>query len=411
MSPLEGLVIALHGPWGSGKTTILNFVEQYLEQESETTRPIIVKFAPWWFSGQHDLTERFFDQLAGHLKEDDRVSRETLQRIAEFTEAVSELPIDIPIASKLLRSGGKILRAVTEARQKNLTKLKERLENSLRKLSRKIVIVIDDIDRLTADEIRQMFGVVKAVANFPNTIYLLAFDRDVAVKALEPLQNVQKGKEYLEKIIQVSWEIPPPEDYMLPAILQHINVAAEGTPTDLLDQHDFLNMFAALQNLVRTPRDCGRIGNALLTTYPSVKGEVNFTDFVAIEVLRACVPGLHELIRTNPERFAGVVRESSSPSSKKELREFHDRWLNDPAVTPKDFGEALRDVMTRLFPKLQSVWGNHVYGSDFLGVWQRECRAASAEILPTYFRLAVPSRSISRQRTKMILESVASSTR
>jgi predicted KAP-like P-loop ATPase len=199
MPPADGLVIALHGPWGSGKTTILNFVEQYLKQESEITRPIIVKFAPWWFSGQHDLTERFFDQLAGHLKEDGGVSGETLERIADFTEAISEFPI--PILSQVLKGGGKILCAV---RQKNLTKLKEEIESSLRALGRKIVVVIDDIDRLTAEEIRQMFGVVKSVANFPNTIYLLAFDRDVAERALEPLQNVQKGKEYLEKIVQVS---------------------------------------------------------------------------------------------------------------------------------------------------------------------------------------------------------------
>src|SRR5262249_37083341 len=101
VSPAEGLVTALHGPWGSGKTTILNFVEQYLKQEAEETRPIIVKFAPWWFSGQHDLTERFLDQLAGYLKEDGRVSDETLKRITEFTDAVAELPI--PILSQLLK--------------------------------------------------------------------------------------------------------------------------------------------------------------------------------------------------------------------------------------------------------------------------------------------------------------------
>ena len=405
MSPAEGLVIALHGPWGSGNTTILNFIEHYLKQELEATRPIIIKFAPWWFSGQHDLTQRFFDQLAGHLRGDERVSPETIDRLSEFMEAISELPIDIPILSKLLRSGGKILRALTEARQKDLTKLKERLEDALLQLGRKIIVVIDDIDRLTADEIRQMFGVVKAVANFPNTIYLLAFDREVAVKALEPLQNVQKGKEYLEKIIQVSWEIPPPEDYMLPTILlRHINLAGEGTPDDLLDQHDFLNMFARLRNLLRTPRDCDRIGNALLTTYPSVRGEVNFTDFVAMEVLRVRVPGLHELIRINPDRFAGIAGSSLGASSKKELGEFHNSWLNDSAVIPADLKDDVRKVMSRLFPKLQSVWGNYGYGSDSFARWHRECRAASLEILPTYFRLGVPSGSFSRERTKTIIQ-------
>lgn len=405
MSPVEGLVMALHGPWGSGKTTILNLVEYYLKQESEATRLIIIKFTPWWFSGQQDLTQRFFDQLAGHLKEDNHVSSETLDHLSEFMEAISDLPVDIPILSKVLRSGGKIVRALTEARQKDLTKLKKRLENALQKLGRKIIVFIDDIDRLTVDELRQMFGLVKAVANFPNTIYLLAFDRDVALKALEPLQNVQKGKDYLEKIIQVSWDIPPPEDYMLPTILlQYINLAAEGTPADLLDQNDFWNMFALLRNFLRTPRDCNRIGNALLAAYPSVRGEVNFPDFLAMEVVRLCLPGLHELIRLNPDRFAGIVSKSSLQSQSKELQEFHDRWLNDSAVIPPDLKDVAQNVMSRLFPKLQGVWSNYQYGPDFLARWQRECRASSPEILPTYFRLAVPLRSISRQRMKAIIE-------
>ena len=163
-------------------------------------------------------------------------------------------------------------------------------------------------------------------------------------------------------------------------------------------------MFALLRNLLRTPRDCDRIGNAVLTTYPSVKGEVNITDFVAMEVLRVCVPRLHELIRINPDRFAGIIGSSLDSNSKKELGEFHNRWLNDSAIIPADLKDDVRNVLSRLFPKLQGVWGNYGYGSDFLARWQRECRAASLEILPTCFRLAVPSRSFSRERTKAIIQ-------
>lgn len=405
MSPREGFVMALYGSWGSGKTTVLNFVEHYLNEESEATKPIIIKFAPWWFSGQQDLTQRYFDQLAGHLKEDNRVSSATLDRLSEFADAISEFPIDIPVLTKVLRSGGKILRALKNARQKDLTKLRAQLEDALRKLARKIVVVVDDIDRLTADEIRQMFGVVKAVASFPNTIYLLAFDREVVVKALEPMQDLRKGKEYLEKIVQVGWDLPEPEDYMLPTMLwRFVNLAAEGTPDDLLDQNDLLNMFALVRGLLKTPRDCERIGNALLTTYPSVKGEVNFTDFMAMQVLSVCVPRLYNLFRTDPDSFAGIVQSSLDPNWKKDLKAFHDRWLENLTIIPSELREPVRDVAMRLFPKLQAVWTNYQYGSDFLATWQRECRAASPEILPTYFRFAILSTSFSRERTKLVLE-------
>jgi predicted KAP-like P-loop ATPase len=63
------LVVALHGQWGLVKTTILNFVKEFLAQQPEGRRPVVVDFAPWWFSGRHDLTQRFLDQLAGQLKE------------------------------------------------------------------------------------------------------------------------------------------------------------------------------------------------------------------------------------------------------------------------------------------------------------------------------------------------------
>jgi predicted KAP-like P-loop ATPase len=403
LAPAEGLVIALHGPWGSGKTTILNFVKQFINEEPEEHRPIVIDFAPWWFSGQHDLTQRFFDQMAGHLKETEHVSQETLRLISEFTNAISELPISVPLLSSFARAGAKILDAFREARQKDLTKLKSKLEKALRAFGRRIIVVIDDIDRLSADEIRQIFGLVKAVANFPNITYLMGFDREIAVKALESFQDLGKGKEYLDKIVQVSWQVPPPEDYMLPTLfVPSLNKAAEGTPEELVDQQDLLNMFAILRDFLRTPRDCIRLSNALLTTYPAVKGEVNFTDFIAIEALRVFVPGVYELVRANPERFAGVV---SAHGDKRELKDFHDGWIKDGAVVPDDLRRVVRDVVSRLFPKTKAVWENFSHGSDFLSIWRQQCRASSPEILPTYFRLAIPKRSLGRERVKKILSS------
>ena len=47
----DGLVLALYGPWGSGKSTVLNYVRHFLEQRPEAEQPVIVTFNPWWFSG------------------------------------------------------------------------------------------------------------------------------------------------------------------------------------------------------------------------------------------------------------------------------------------------------------------------------------------------------------------------
>ncbi|MEO5937281.1 MAG: P-loop NTPase fold protein [Terriglobales bacterium] len=59
----DGVVLALYGPWGSGKSTVLAYVLHYLQQLPEEEQPVIVTFNPWWFSGQENLARAFLGQL------------------------------------------------------------------------------------------------------------------------------------------------------------------------------------------------------------------------------------------------------------------------------------------------------------------------------------------------------------
>ena len=79
-------------------------------------------------------------------------------------------------------------------------------------------MVIDDIDRLTFEEIRLLFRLVKANADFPRFIYLLLFQKNNAIKALDPVCDNQ-GAEYLEKIVQVGYDVPEIKRHALHKIL------------------------------------------------------------------------------------------------------------------------------------------------------------------------------------------------
>jgi predicted KAP-like P-loop ATPase len=82
--PADGLVVALYGAWGTGKSTALNFVLHYAEQDPDADQPVIVRFNPWWFAGHEDLVRRFFSQFEAALfkwKARKRASPQEAQRL------------------------------------------------------------------------------------------------------------------------------------------------------------------------------------------------------------------------------------------------------------------------------------------------------------------------------------------
>ena len=115
------------------------------------------------------------------------------------------------IAAKAVSDGAKSIadgvHEMAEKKEENIQSIKDKINKSIANQDTRFLIVIDDIDRLTNEEIRQLFRVVKAIANFPKTIYLLSYDEEVVIKALEDVQNCD-GKKYLEKVVQTSIDVP-----------------------------------------------------------------------------------------------------------------------------------------------------------------------------------------------------------
>ena len=92
---------------------------------------------------------------------------------------------------------------------------RKEIDKFLEKLPRRLVIVIDDIDRLDGEETRLIFKLVKLVADFPNTIFLLAYDREKVGKRMDEWSirdgDSIEGQEYLKKIVQQPFPLPKPE--------------------------------------------------------------------------------------------------------------------------------------------------------------------------------------------------------
>ncbi len=222
----DSLVIALYGEWGSGKTSIKNMVvESIKSQDNKTVVPI--EFNPWYWSGQKELMEAFFREIGiGFEEQNEPLSKKFKLYGKVLTFSSSCMKAIAPLSQWVAPGTGTILDSVSTGTEniaraleagaelsdnqesnKSLNDIKNEIKASL-KDREKYLIIIDDIDRLPPDQIRMMFQLIKANADFPKFVYLLMFQKDIVEKALEiPGENIN-GQSYLNKIIQIPFDVP-----------------------------------------------------------------------------------------------------------------------------------------------------------------------------------------------------------
>ena len=392
----EGFVIAVYGSSGFGKSTLLNFLTYYLQQKPESEQPIIVPFNPWLFSGGEDITRRFIGQLQTVLSQFKAVPKGILGRITNLAKAVSEIPLPYAQASKALVK-------LFDDKEKETSDLKEEVEDTLEKQHPRIVVTIDDIDRLSAEEISQLFYLIKSIPNFTNVVYLLVFDQEVVIKTLADTQPLP-GAIYLNQIVQASFELPLPDKTSLRKLLfEKLNGILADAPKPLLNLNRWGNVYLqGIDHFITNPRDITRLTNLLTVTYPAVKGEVNPVDFIAIESLRAFRPKIYDIIRKNPKFFAGNAdAEGSLIPTLDEIKDFHDSWVTK-FVDDED-KEPVKRLLLQLFPKLEAVWHNTYSPTQDESIWGKQLRICSLDVFPNYFCLVLTQDEFSDAEIKAIL--------
>jgi len=409
----ESIVIGLYGSWGIGKTSILNMVVEHIEGETKDlpkdAKPLVVGFNPWNFSQQNQLISMFFHELSTFLgrRDESKKARNLgikLKTYGKFFEPLGFVPYVGPWASltaKLLKFIGRSSLQWGKLKEQDLAGLRKEINQLLREQKRHIIIIMDDIDRLNQVEISQIFQLIKLNANFPNTIYLTAFDPKVVQKALEANQAVS-GKEYLEKIVQVAFDVPPVEPLRLARILfQELDrtiYSIYSTPEEHWDQKRWGNLYGAgFKMLFNSLRDVKRFINGLRFNLSLVSGEVNPVDFIGIEGIRIFAPRTYRLIVQNKELFTSTRDTSTGTDT---LRKQYEQIFSE---APEYVREPMRQICKQLFPQLEYAYGGAYYDSTWQSSWRKELRVCATDVFDKYFLLEVPEGEISQVELKELL--------
>ena len=292
----EGAAVGVFGPWGSGKTSFINLARRTFECRGVP----VLDFNPWLFSGAEQLVERFFAELSARMG-----IRDDLKEIGEaFGKYGAALNAVAGVASALLAVPqiGAIVSELTKAasnasQPESIGAVRTRIEEALRDRDNPIVVVLDDVDRLSASEIREVFKLVRLTASFPNIIYIVNCDRLRVEQALG--EQGLSGRDYLEKIIQWSFDLPEVPGHLLAHQLFEAieNALASVEDPGPFDEDVWSDVYRGiLRPLIRNMRDVRRFAMAIRETAGGLKGEVARADVLALEAIRVFQPDVFRLL-------------------------------------------------------------------------------------------------------------------
>jgi predicted KAP-like P-loop ATPase len=388
----SGVVLAINGPWGSGKSSVVNLVRYHLEHSFNNYSLKPVQFECWWFRGEEALTVAFFQELYTSLGPS--LGRRFKKAIRRFGKRVMKAGAAAGAGVEFAGAtgAGAIVSGTMDwlsglVGTESVEDLYLELKRSLKTQNKRFLVIIDDIDRLMPDEAIQMFRLVKSVGRLPNVIYLLVFDRGLA-EATITNSYPSEGPHFLEKIVQASFDVPelsPPE--LVQQLLSNIASLVGGLKK--IDSVDFMNIFYDIVTpSVLRPRDLVKLTNVLSITIPTIGKDVYLADHVAIESIRLNHPTLFRAIRESKDLVCPTANLLQN-ADKVRVAERLDVAILSKVSEP--VRQEWRSRLMRLFPRLEQFWGNLYHGAEIEGDWNRDRRICSRDHFDTYFRFSLPA--------------------
>lgn len=293
--------IGINGHWGIGKSSFLKLIKNNLEDEGK----IFVEFNPWVSQNPESIIVDFFELLQEKI----RPYHASLSRtISQYSKKLIEIS-----DSSITRSIS--LSATTIFGSDTIKEMQVKINEALQEINLKLIIVVDDLDRLDSKEIIEVLRLIRNNANFFNTYYLVAYDRSYIVSAIKDM-NPNKSGQYLEKIFQMEVTLPHFDksrfakllvDMIKPTISEEIQTQVEEA---VLGKDD-LNPNTLLSDWLTSIRDVTRLANAIVLNHKKLEKEVFFDDFIRIELLRLKYPTVYELLYRRTSDFLTTAKVSS----------------------------------------------------------------------------------------------------
>lgn len=339
--------IAITGEWGSGKTSFLKMIEQYLQ-----TKAIVVWYKPWGYYNKEELTKLFYETIADALDELDGDFGRSLTKKTKLV--FQNLPNWLAWTTHL------------GSNYETLEGLNTYINNKIKKSGKPLVIIIDDLDRLLGEEIIETLGIAKNCGNLLNTYVILSYDTLNVEKALKG--KAEDAVNYLMKFSQVNISLGKvPLTLVHKSFLDWLKSLVEANELDewfveevelAFNAADGLKMYKPVQlplfGSLKTRRDSNNLRNNIEVFHKMLTDSVLLSDLIVLELIRFKHPEVYNLVK---DREIVFVARQYMPGNNINQTVFYRFDNNKLTANPKYGGlsnsekEAIKKTLECLFPE------------------------------------------------------------
>lgn len=343
--------IAIQGDWGTGKTSTLNLLKKNLEADKDTNGIKCVFFNTWQYS-QFNMEDSLYVSFVHNLVKQCGGNDEILRTVAAFGKLAFFKAVDWRFGT----NASEILDGFEKAKKdqmESVSKLQKDFAKLVKRTGKRLVIFIDDLDRLNPEVAVELLEIIKLFVNVENSIFVLAIDYEVVVKGVRKKygENLseEKCRNFFDKIIQLPFKMPV-ERYNLTELVRK----AVQEQTHMTDEG--VNIVAEfISDVMGTnPRTFKRLVNAFFLINSvneigeeaeSKTKEINDVLMFCSLCIQMCLPKLYELMVTASTKKQ--LKELLEVKAAEEIRVYVTKYFIDMEETDKEFNEIIKGI--RLF--------------------------------------------------------------
>lgn len=288
--------IGIVAPWGSGKSSFINFIKREIEKNNDN---IVFDFNPWKYPIETNITKFFLQEIEFEIS-----------KFAINTHNFNEY------INQLFKNNSSLYASIINLffRSKSIDIIHKTIKNTILESGKRMVIFIDDLDRLHSKEVYEILTIIRNIGDLPNAIFVLAYDKDYLLHLLK--NDINEPQEYLAKFFQVEFALSTINPLTL---TEDISNKLKSSFPKYFDRDELTtisgttvsslgNIETTIQSLegiklIKNKRDIIKLMNTLKIVLPFFYDKVKFSDLLKLEILRLKYGNVFSKIKYEDDKF------------------------------------------------------------------------------------------------------------